>query len=48
MNKLVFFLLWAEAQDPKMMFGGHRVGEAVDVLEDMMKAPRGSLRELIK
>ena len=48
MERLVFFLLWAEVQDPKMMFGGHRVGEAVDALEDLMRAPRGSLRELIK
>jgi hypothetical protein len=44
--KLVFFLLFAEKQDDKMMFGGHSINEVVDALAEIMKVPPDKLREL--
>jgi len=44
--KLVFFLLYAEKQDSKMMFGGHNIDEVVNSLANIMKVPADKLREL--
>ena len=45
--KLVFFLLWAEKQDDKMMFGGYNIDEVVNSLANIMKVPSNKLRELV-
>jgi len=45
--KLVFFLLWAEQHNPKMMYGSHTVGEALESLAAIMRVSVDELRELI-
>jgi hypothetical protein len=47
LHQTIFFLLWAEQQDPKMMYGGHTVAEAIDALADIMGVDATKLRELI-
>lgn len=51
MNKhwanLVFFLLWAERHDPNQMWGGIRIGDAVDSLAAILEKDPTELRELI-
>ena len=44
---LVFFLLWAERQDPNMCFGGIRIAEAIDSLAAIIDRDPKQLRELI-
>jgi hypothetical protein len=44
---LVFFLLWAEQHDPKQMWGGIHIGDAIDSLAAIMNAPPAELRRLI-
>lgn len=45
LHKLVFFLLWAEKHDPKMMWGGHTISEAMDALADLMGVSADVLRK---
>jgi hypothetical protein len=45
--KLVFFLLYAERDDPKMMYGSHTVGEALEVVAAIMHVNVEELRKLI-
>lgn len=47
LTKVVFFLLWAETHDPSMIFGGHKVGEALEGLASIIGVPVEKLRELI-
>lgn len=44
---LVFFLLWAERDDPKMMYGSHTVSEALESLAAIMRVSVDELRGLI-
>jgi hypothetical protein len=44
---LVFFLLWAEQHDPKQMWGGIQIGNAIDSLAAIMGCDPRKLRELI-
>lgn len=44
---LVFFLLWAERQDPNQMWGGIQIAEAVDSLAAIIDRDPTQLRELI-
>ena len=44
---LVFFLLWAEKQDPNMTFGSVRIDDAIDSLAVLFKCDPKQLRELI-
>jgi hypothetical protein len=46
-TNIVFFLLWAERQDPNMLFGGIRITEAIDSLAVIMNVDPYQLRELI-
>lgn len=45
---LVFFLLWAERQDPNMWFGGIQIAEAVNSLAAIIDRDPKQLRELIQ
>jgi hypothetical protein len=44
---LVFFLLWAERQDPNMWFGGIPIADAIDSLAAIIDRDPKQLRELI-
>ena len=44
---IVFFLLWAEQQDPNMMWGGIKVSDAVDSMAAIIDRDPKQLRELI-
>lgn len=44
---LVFFLLWAERQDPKQMWGGIQISDAVDSLAVILNKNPNELRGLI-
>jgi hypothetical protein len=44
---LVFFLLWAEQDNPKQMWGGIQIGDAIDSLAAIMGCDPQKLRELI-
>lgn len=44
---LVFFLLWAEQQDPNMMWGGIEISDAVNSLAAILGKDPEQLRELI-
>lgn len=45
---LVFFLLWAEKHDPKQMWGGIYIAEAINSLAAIIDRDPTQLRELIK
>lgn len=42
---VIYFLYWAEQQDPKMMYGSHTVAEAFDAIAAIMGVPADKLRE---
>ena len=44
---LVFFLLWAERQDPNQMWGGIQIAEAIDSLAAIIDRDPNELRKLI-
>ena len=44
---LVFFLLWAERSNPNMMWGGIKVGEAVESLSIIIGCEPEELRGFI-
>ena len=44
---LVFFLLWAEKHDPKQMWGGIQIADAVDSLAATLNKDPNELRKLI-
>lgn len=44
---LVFFLLWAERDDPKQMWGGIRIADAIDSLAAIAGWDSKQMRELI-
>ena len=44
---LVFFLLWAERQDPNQMWGGIQIADAVDSLAAILNKDPNELRKLI-
>jgi hypothetical protein len=45
---LVFFLLWAERQDAKQMYGGIRIDQAIDSLAAIIGRDPQQLRELVQ
>lgn len=44
---VVFFLLWAERQDPNQMWGGIQIRDAVDSMAAIIGKDPEQLRELI-
>ena len=44
---LVFFLLWAEKNDPNQMWGGIQIAEAIDSLAAIIDRDPNELRKLI-
>jgi hypothetical protein len=44
---LMFFLLWAERDDPKQMWGGIRIADAIDSLAAIAGWDSKQIRELI-
>jgi hypothetical protein len=44
---LVFFLLWAERDDPNQMWGGIRIADAIDSLAAIAGWDSTQMRELI-
>lgn len=44
---LVFFLLWAEQDNPNQMWGGIRIADAIDSLAAIIGRDPKQLRELI-
>ena len=46
-RNLVFFLLWAEHDDPNSWYGGIKISDAVESLAAIMHVPVDELRKLI-
>jgi hypothetical protein len=46
-SNLVFFLLWAERDDPNSWYGGVKISAAIDSLAAIMNIPASELRKLI-
>jgi hypothetical protein len=46
-SNLVFFLLWAERDDPNSRYGGVKIADAIDSLAAIINVPASELRKLI-
>lgn len=46
-TNLIFFLLWAEYDDPKQMWGGIHIADAIDSLAAIAGWDSKQMRELI-
>lgn len=44
LSPIVYFLLWAEAEDPNMMFGGYKAKDVVDSLAKLFNISSEKLR----
>jgi hypothetical protein len=45
---IVFFLLWAERDDPNMMYGSHKIKDVVDNLAKLLHADPQEMRGLLE